>query len=81
MEASKALEVIWSMMVAYIHDHHIEPTAALIDPRLWRELAIAAADPFGPINPRTSTVFGLAVIEVYKPYPYLAICHLMSKDE
>lgn len=72
MTKDDAMQIVHSMIMNFYQLHNIEPTNVLVDPRLFREL-MNNGDPFGPLNDRDRTIYGLTFIEVYKPYPYLAV--------
>lgn len=81
MQAEEILNRLHAMAVDWFREFPNDATHVLLDPRT--RLALFRYNTAGSINPVNyvnNTVFGYAIIEVYKPYPFIALAKVNIND-
>lgn len=82
MKPEDFINQIWAMLQAYRMMYSGEyPTRILLDPKLRLQLfTYNTMAGINPIEPARNTVFGLHIIEVYKPYPFIGLAKVITNE-
>lgn len=81
MQAEEILNRIHAMALYWFREFPADATHVLLDPKTRLQLfQYQTAGSINPVNPAKNTVFGYAIIEVYKPYPFIALAKVNTND-
>lgn len=76
-KAEEILNQIHAMAVHWFREFPADATHVLLDPKTRLQLfQYQTAGSINPVNYVNNTVFGYPIIEVYKPYPFIALARV-----